>query len=789
MPTPTEHLKELLTKGTTSHDFKQSAMTLARQGADITVRSRAGSEPTLLHILVHQNENGANNNEIAELVGLNAEVLTAKDYNNKTAWQSLLDAFTNQKCSFDKFKQSAMTLARQGADITVRSRAGSEPTLLHILVHQNENGANNNEIAELVGLNAEVLTAKDYNNKTAWQSLLDAFTNQKCSFDKFKQTAMALARLGADITARGRAGSEPTLLHILIHHNENGANNNEIAELVDLNAAVLTTKDYYNRTAWQSLLDAFTNQLCSFDKFKQTAMALARLGADITARGRAGSEPTLLHILIHHNENGANNNEIAELVGLNAAVLTTKDYYNRTAWQSLLDAFTNQQCSFDKFKQTAMALARLGADITARGRAGSEPTLLHILVHQNENGANNNEIAELVGLNAEVLTAKDYNNKTAWQSLLDAFTNQQCSFDKFKQTAMALAKLGVDITARGRAGSEPTLLHVLAHHNEEGVNNRDIADLVSLNAAVLESKDYYGRTPIHFLLWKNHNVTIEAIEKLLSEANLHLVDNQDATLLHAACHSGNLPVVEYFITKGLSLTALTNRDETLIHYAVSSGNVGLIQWLIDTKKIDINAQDKSGETALHCATRKNKREVIELLTCNGADLTIKNNEGQRAYEIATRMKYNDLVPYLFNPKEEFFHKIKAMHKYGELLKDQGVSKGQVAIDLASNLTIMAEEFFQQTPEQRNFAEFELRFSALLHSKDKEMSAYRISWGTIVANIAIALTGVGLLFIAGKLIHSKVTENRALFFFQKSKTTSEEKIADVEHAASLIAQSA
>ncbi|NDC41214.1 MAG: hypothetical protein EBZ77_06640 [Chitinophagia bacterium] len=69
-----------------------------------------------------------------------------------------------------------------------------------------------------------------------------------------------------------------------------------------------------------------------------------------------------------------------------------------------------------------------------------------------------------------------------------------------------------------------------------------------------------------------------------------------------------------------------------------------------------------------------------------------------------------------------------------------------------------------------------------------MSAYRIAWGTIVANIAIALTGVGILCIAGKLIHSRVTEGRALFFFQKNKTTSEEKIADIEQSAQLILKS-
>ena len=125
--------------------------------------------------------------------------------------------------------------------------------------------------------------------------------------------------------------------------------------------------------------------------------------------------------------------------------------------------------------------------------------------------------------------------------------------------------------------------------------------------------------------------------------------------------------------------------------------------------------------------------------------------------------------------------------YGLQLKDQGASKGQIAIDLADKLNEMADNFFVQESVQRNWAEFKQQFSTLLHSKDPEMSAYRVSWNTIVTNIAIALTGIGLLVIAGKLIHSKVTEGRTLFFFQKSKTRSEEKIADMEQSVDWSAQ--
>ncbi len=711
--------------------------------------------------------------------------LTSREIIMPTPTERLQRLLTNGATSSD-FKQSAMALARQGADITVRSRSGAEPTLLHILARQNKNGANNNDIVELVVLNRAILASTDYRGRTALQSLIDALANQECSFDNFKQSAMTLARQGANITLRSTSGTEPTLLHVLARKNENGASNDDIAELVDLNPDVLKGTDYRNRTALQSLIDALANQECSFDNFKQSAMTLAKKGANTTLRSTSGAEPTLLHVLARKNKGGACNNDIAELVGLNPDVLKSTDYRNRTALQSLIDALANQECSFDNFKQSAMTLARQGANITLRSTSGSEPTLLHVLARKNENGASNDDIAELVGLNPDVLKSTDYRNRTALQSLIDALANQECSFDNFKQSAMALARLGVDLSLQGTAGSCNTLLHVLIlNHIDE--NNDEINALIALNNNVLNFKDYRGRTPVHSLLSNNPNVTVDVLDRLLSATNLNLRDNQNATLLHAACHSGNLPVVEYLFGRELSLTAITNGNETLIHYAVASGNAALLQWLIDSKQIDINAKDTFGETALHRATQQNNRDVVELLVRNGADITIQNNDGKRASELAITMGYQDLIPYLLNPKDEFFQKIQAMHNYGVLLKEQGASKGQVAINLATDLTEMANEFFAQPPEQRNFAEFEPRFSTLLHSKDQEMSAYRIAWGTIVANIAIALTGIGLLLIAGKLIHSKVTEGRALFFFQKSKTTSEEKIADVQQAVGNIEQ--
>ena len=117
-----------------------------------------------------------------------------------------------------------------------------------------------------------------------------------------------------------------------------------------------------------------------------------------------------------------------------------------------------------------------------------------------------------------------------------------------------------------------------------------------------------------------------------------------------------------------------------------------------------------------------------------------------------------------------------MKSYGIRLRDKNHStKGKVVIELAESLTGKLNAYKNDKSPNKSFTSFETDFKKELKSKDKEMGRYRKNWPTIVTNILIALTGVGLFAIAGKLIHSKVTQKRPLFFKQKSSTTSEKAI--------------
>jgi len=72
----------------------------------------------------------------------------------------------------------------------------------------------------------------------------------------------------------------------------------------------------------------------------------------------------------------------------------------------------------------------------------------------------------------------------------------------------------------------------------------------------------------------------------------------------------------------------TKTGRTPVHAAVLYvGNVDVISWLID-QKVDINAQDSNGQTALHYAVAIRKWDSLIVLLKKNGNITIKDNNGQ-----------------------------------------------------------------------------------------------------------------------------------------------------------------
>ena len=121
--------------------------------------------------------------------------------------------------------------------------------------------------------------------------------------------------------------------------------------------------------------------------------------------------------------------------------------------------------------------------------------------------------------------------------------------------------------------------------------------------------------------------------------------------------------------------------------------------------------------------------------------------------------------------------IQEMQKYStQTIGGADSPKGKIITQLAGELRNKLFTFMNLTEEdrKRDLKQFQTEFSTLLDSQNAEMKVYSTAWSTIRKNIALALTGIGILVIVVKLTHSLATEGRMLFPFQKKQTTCEEK---------------
>ena len=60
----------------------------------------------------------------------------------------------------------------------------------------------------------------------------------------------------------------------------------------------------------------------------------------------------------------------------------------------------------------------------------------------------------------------------------------------------------------------------------------------------------------------------------------------------------------------------------------------MVSYLVDSCRLDVNARDRAGDTALHDAARFGHDSVVDVLLSGKADTSIRNNHGQTALDVA-----------------------------------------------------------------------------------------------------------------------------------------------------------
>jgi ankyrin repeat protein len=114
------------------------------------------------------------------------------------------------------------------------------------------------------------------------------------------------------------------------------------------------------------------------------------------------------------------------------------------------------------------------------------------------------------------------------------------------------------------------------------------------------------------------------------------------TALMIACFLANEPAVLTLLKRDAQI----NRPGWVpLHYAAASGSVEIVKLLLD-RSAYIDAASPNATTPLMMAARGGKFDVVKLLVDEGADKTLKNQQGLDAADFATLGKSTEIAAWL-----------------------------------------------------------------------------------------------------------------------------------------------
>lgn len=319
-------------------------------------------------------------------------------------------------------------------------------------------------------------------------------------------------------------------------------------------------------------------------------------------------------------------------------------------------------------------LCNKGADVNLciRGDKNHSP-LLTVLINDNKKVRKTLTYDNLYKRFTFVTSDKELCGSTQLQLLLQNGLNLRRAhtiFEYIKLEDCCLKSLKL-LISHGLASDEvdeksQTLLHKLCKRSspseivKKPFNRLDILRLLLSNDCCINAQDKDGNTPAHLLAMRRHQ---NGLEELISKgADINLKNKKGETCLHLA--ADNAGSVQCLLQYGSDVNITTNDACTALHafFDLSSEKskplkglalaiekrfqdiqgIRSITLLLDSG-IDINAQNNQGRTAYHLAAYffdpKWINEIFRLLVRNGADVTLRDNEGKNAIDyVLCRMR-------------------------------------------------------------------------------------------------------------------------------------------------------
>ena len=150
-----------------------------------------------------------------------------------------------------------------------------------------------------------------------------------------------------------------------------------------------------------------------------------------------------------------------------------------------------------------------------------------------------------------------------------------------------------------------------------------------------------------------HQLTYNHIDYYIthdySDVIYYLVQTQQikSNDIFKICRYNATKCLKVLIEQGINVNIQNKYGDTPLHFAISTNKFEIVKLLI-LKGANVNIQNNRGCTPLHFACCNNSVESVKLLIVNGSNVNIQDNNGDTPLQVAVREHAKECIKLLQN---------------------------------------------------------------------------------------------------------------------------------------------
>ena len=187
-----------------------------------------------------------------------------------------------------------------------------------------------------------------------------------------------------------------------------------------------------------------------------------------------------------------------------------------------------------------------------------------------------------------------------------------------------------------------TALHCGLHNG-----NFELFQLLIENKSDIYSTSKDNTNCLHIAALGGH---IDICKEILRtyEFDINAANDNGWTALHYGLCNGNFELFQLLIENKSDIYSTSKDNTNCLHIAVSEGHIDICKEILKTYKIDINAANNNGWTALHYGVQNGNFELLKLLIQNGGDVYYATKDNTNCLHLATSEGHIDICKMFLN---------------------------------------------------------------------------------------------------------------------------------------------